>query len=135
MFNGVEIMEPKTWIVMMIFFPTSWLKDTTETISRYLISKHMIILYKAFYINLPLSRISGYLLTCMVQKLFYMQSVLTRVNSITGVAYKDDSTIFAWELMNEPRCQSDLSGKILEVLSISVSILSTIISWFASQDN
>ncbi|GJN22387.1 hypothetical protein PR202_gb09943 [Eleusine coracana subsp. coracana] len=55
--------------------------------------------------------------TNSVTKQFYknhIKAVLTRVNKITGVAYKDDPTIFAWELMNEPRCQSDLSGKTLQ---------------------
>lgn len=31
-----------------------------------------------------------------------VRAVVTRTNSLTGVAFRDDPTIFAWELMNEP---------------------------------
>ncbi|XP_068664810.1 mannan endo-1,4-beta-mannosidase 2-like [Aristolochia californica] len=44
----------------------------------------------------------------------YLQAILTRKNTITGIEYKDDPTIFAWELMNEPRCISDPSGDTLQ---------------------
>ncbi|CAN4118300.1 unnamed protein product [Withania somnifera] len=49
-------------------------------------------------------------------KTFYknhIEKVVTRLNSITRVAYRDDPTIMAWELMNEPRDQADYSGKPL----------------------
>ncbi len=39
----------------------------------------------------------------------YVAHLVTRVNTVTGVAYKDDPTVFAWEVMNEPRmgCSDD----------------------------
>jgi len=35
----------------------------------------------------------------------------------SGVAYEDDPAIFAWELMNEPHCQHDNFGKVVQDLS------------------
>jgi len=35
----------------------------------------------------------------------YITHMINRVNTLTGVPYKEDPTILAWELANEPRCE------------------------------
>ncbi|MQM09730.1 hypothetical protein Taro_042603 [Colocasia esculenta] len=44
----------------------------------------------------------------------YLKTLLTRKNYLTGVEYRDDPTIFAWELINEPSCMSDPTGDTLQ---------------------
>jgi len=44
----------------------------------------------------------------------HISTVLNRVNTFNGRIYREDPTIFAWELANEPRCTSDASGATLE---------------------
>jgi len=44
--------------------------------------------------------------------LAYAEMILTRVNTRTGIRYRDDPTILAWELANEPR-SSDVTGTII----------------------
>lgn len=44
----------------------------------------------------------------------YIKVILTRKNHLNGIRYKDDPTIFAWELINEPRCMTDASGDTLQ---------------------
>ena len=41
--------------------------------------------------------------TCQQLYRGFFAALLSRVNTVTGVAYRDDPTIFAWELINEPR--------------------------------
>ena len=51
----------------------------------------------------------------------YVSYFLNRTNTLTGVKYKDDSTIFAWELANEPRAKSDSSGSVLDNWIVEMS--------------
>ncbi|GLJ47019.1 hypothetical protein SUGI_0992750 [Cryptomeria japonica] len=44
----------------------------------------------------------------------YVKKILTRKNSLSGVEYRNEPAIFAWELINEPRCMSDPSGRSLQ---------------------
>jgi len=43
------------------------------------------------------------------QDLFFnhVRAIVGRVNSVTGKPYRDDPSIFAWQIGNEPRCFSD----------------------------
>ncbi|KAG7026780.1 Mannan endo-1,4-beta-mannosidase 7, partial [Cucurbita argyrosperma subsp. argyrosperma] len=45
----------------------------------------------------------------------HVRTVLYRYNRFSRIHYKDDPTIMAWELMNEPRCTSDPSGRTIQV--------------------
>uniref|UniRef100_A0A0D3E2P4 mannan endo-1,4-beta-mannosidase n=1 Tax=Brassica oleracea var. oleracea TaxID=109376 RepID=A0A0D3E2P4_BRAOL len=44
----------------------------------------------------------------------HIKAVLNRFNTFTKFQYKDDPTIMAWELMNEPRCPSDPTGRTIQ---------------------
>ncbi len=44
-----------------------------------------------------------------------VEKIVTRVNALTGIAYKDDPTIFGWDLINEPHAPGDDTGKLLTV--------------------
>lgn len=51
----------------------------------------------------------------------YVKVILTRKNTITGVEYRNDPTIFGWELINEPRCMTDNSGDTLQDWIVEMS--------------
>ena len=42
----------------------------------------------------------------------YIRKIVTRVNTITGVAYSNDPTVFAWELANEPHCNDGYEDRL-----------------------
>lgn len=51
----------------------------------------------------------------------YVTQFISRTNSITGIRYSEDPTIFAWELANEPRAKSDVSGATLHRWVVQMS--------------
>ncbi|GAB5588876.1 hypothetical protein Unana1_03776 [Umbelopsis nana] len=66
----------------------------------------------------------------------YISHVLNRNNTLTGVQYKNDPTIFGWELVNEPRCGG--SGGLPSSSSCNTNVIynwvNTISSYIKSID-
>jgi hypothetical protein len=75
----------------------------------------LLCIYIYIYIYIFSSDISSIFLYLLTLAYILLQSILTRRNSITGIEYRNDPTIFAWELINEPHCMSDASGDTLQV--------------------
>lgn len=56
----------------------------------------------------------------------WVQHVIVRVNEINGISYRDDPTIFAWELMNEPDIHpADLLNEWLTEMAAYVKTMDT----------
>ncbi len=55
--------------------------------------------------------------------------MLNHVNTISGVAYKNDPAIMIWELENEPRCQG--SGRPSGLPSSNTCTTQTLVSWIS----
>ena len=54
----------------------------------------------------------------------YLRTMVSRVNTVTGVAYKDDPAIFSWQIANEPRAFKDeLHPKFIEYMHKSAEII------------
>jgi len=43
----------------------------------------------------------------------HIKTILTRENSINGIVYRDDPTIFAWNIINEQRCREPFCENIM----------------------
>lgn len=59
--------------------------------------------------------------TCRSAFKTYVKKIVNRRNSITGVLYRNDPTIMAWDLANEPYVLGDASGDILKVCMQNLS--------------
>jgi mannan endo-1,4-beta-mannosidase len=63
----------------------------------------------------------------------WVAHVLNRTNTITGVRYRDDPTIFAWDLMNEP--QIDAAARAADGAPLAQSWLREMASYVKSIDS
>jgi len=58
---------------------------------------------------------------CRQYYMDHVTTVLNRVNIYNGRIYREDPTVFAWELANEPECMSDPSGDALHDWIVEMS--------------
>jgi len=56
----------------------------------------------------------------------FVYNLITRTNSINGVQYREDPTIFSWELMNEPDCAAPSLDVLTEWIEGTSSYIKSI---------
>lgn len=56
----------------------------------------------------------------------YVTAIVLRQNTITDTAYRDDPTILAWDLVNEPANPGDETGNVLHVSTFLTRIPSAL---------
>ncbi len=75
--------------------------------------------------------VSRFVTSDKAKELFYnhVRHVVSRINTVTGKAYRDDPTIFSWQIGNEPRCfRTDSTGQaaFVDFLWTTASIIKSI---------
>lgn len=51
----------------------------------------------------------------------YINTVLTRINTVNGRTYSEDPTVFSWELANEPTSTADQTGQTVAVWAAAIA--------------
>ncbi len=75
--------------------------------------------------------VSAFVTNDKAKELFYnhVKHVVSRTNTVTGKPYKDDPTIFSWQIGNEPRCfRADSAGQaaFVDFLWTTASLIKSI---------
>ena len=66
----------------------------------------------------------------------YVNTLVTRTNTITGTQYKDDTTILSWELLNEPHTTDNYEKNLnMEPGKLVRNWLSEMSSWLKGIDS
>ena len=78
-----------------------------------------------------MQQMAGFATCSEAQELFFnhLRNVVSRVNSITGKPYSEDSAIFSWQIGNEPRCFSsdpEVQDAFVQWVSEAASIIKSI---------
>ena len=62
-------------------------------------------------------RLETFKMLCLQAFKFYITTILNRTNTLSGRLYKEDPSVFSWELANEATSTLDQTGEAVSVLA------------------